>query len=112
MKVPSGRSTRPTADRVREGLFSTLEALAGPLAGLRFLDLYAGSGGVGLEALSRGAAHARLVEASAAAARAIDANADALDLPGAQVVAARVEKVLARPPDGRVSPRRRPGPTA
>ena len=54
--MPAGRSTRPTADRAREGLFSTLESLTGTLASTRVLDLYAGSGAVGLEALSRGAA--------------------------------------------------------
>ncbi|NUK82730.1 RsmD family RNA methyltransferase, partial [Streptomyces lunaelactis] len=50
--VPAGRDTRPTSDRAREGLFSTSGALLGPLDGLRVADLYAGSGAVGLEALS------------------------------------------------------------
>ena len=66
LSVPPGTGTRPTSDRAREGLFSTWESLlGGPLNGERVLDLYAGSGAVGLEALSRGAAHALLVEADA-----------------------------------------------
>ncbi|WP_460368425.1 RsmD family RNA methyltransferase, partial [Actinocorallia lasiicapitis] len=52
--TPEGRDTRPTADRAREGLFSTVLSLLGPLDGLRVADFYAGSGAVGLEALSRG----------------------------------------------------------
>ena len=66
LAVPPGNGTRPTSDRAREGLFSTWESLLGSLGGARVLDLYAGSGAVGLEALSRGAAHALLVEADAA----------------------------------------------
>ena len=61
-------STRPTADRVREALFSALESLLGTLAGAVVLDLYAGSGAVGLEALSRGAARRLLVEPTGRAA--------------------------------------------
>ena len=55
LKTPTGEATRPTSDRVREALFSALESELGSLTGLRFLDLYAGSGAVGLEAMSRGA---------------------------------------------------------
>jgi 16S rRNA (guanine966-N2)-methyltransferase len=98
LAVPPGRGTRPTADRTREGLFSTLLALRGDLVGARFLDLYAGSGAVGLEALSRGAAHVLLVEAAPPAAVVARTNAAALGLPGAQVVTGRVERVLAAPP--------------
>jgi 16S rRNA (guanine966-N2)-methyltransferase len=54
LAAPDRRRTRPTADRVREALFSTLHSLLGPMTGTRFADLYAGSGAVGLEALSRG----------------------------------------------------------
>ncbi len=96
--VPPGRGTRPTSDRAREGLFGTVEAVLRPLRGARVLDLYAGSGAVGLEALSRGAAHALLVESAPAAVRVIRANIAALDLPGACVVADRVEWLLARGP--------------
>ncbi|HEX6469984.1 MAG TPA: 16S rRNA (guanine(966)-N(2))-methyltransferase RsmD [Streptosporangiaceae bacterium] len=92
--VPSGRDTRPTSDRAREGLFGTVHALLGPLDGLRVADLFAGSGAVGLEALSRGAAHALLVESGPRAARAIRANIDALGIDGAELVADRVDRVL------------------
>jgi 16S rRNA (guanine966-N2)-methyltransferase len=95
--VPAGRGTRPTSDRTREGLFASVGSLLGPLDGLRVLDLYAGSGAVGLEALSRGAGHALLVESEARAVRAIRANVAELGLPGAHVVADRVERVLGGP---------------
>ena len=96
--VPSGRDTRPTSDRAREGLFGTVHALLGSLDGLRVADLYAGSGAVGLEALSRGAAHALLVEAHPRAARVIRANIEALGLPGAELIAGRVDRVLRAAP--------------
>ncbi|RJL25043.1 16S rRNA (guanine(966)-N(2))-methyltransferase RsmD [Bailinhaonella thermotolerans] len=95
--VPTGKGTRPTSDRAREGLFSSVGSLLGSLDGARVMDLYAGSGAVGLEALSRGAAHALLVEADAKAVRAIRTNVKALGLPGAEVVAAKVERVVAEP---------------
>jgi 16S rRNA (guanine966-N2)-methyltransferase len=98
ISVPSGRDTRPTSDRAREGLFATVQSLIGDLTGLRAADLYAGSGAVGLEALSRGAAHVLLVESAPRALSVIRANIDALGLPGAEVVADRVERVLRRPP--------------
>jgi 16S rRNA (guanine966-N2)-methyltransferase len=94
LTVPTGRDTRPTSDRAREGLFATVHALLGPLDGLRVADLYAGSGAVGLEALSRGAAHALLVESHPRAARVIRANIDALGLLGAELAADRVAQVL------------------
>ncbi|HEX4062268.1 MAG TPA: 16S rRNA (guanine(966)-N(2))-methyltransferase RsmD [Streptosporangiaceae bacterium] len=100
LSVPTGRDTRPTSDRAREGLFATVLALHGPLDGASVLDLYAGSGALGLEALSRGAARARLVEADPRAVRVIRANVAALGLPGAEVLAGRVEAVLAGGPDG------------
>lgn len=101
--VPS-RMTRPTSDRAREGLFGTVEAIRGGLSGATVLDLYAGSGAVGLEALSRGAADVLLVESEPRAARVIRDNAAALGLPGARVVADRVSRVLARGP-GELPPR-------
>jgi len=100
LAVPPGRLTRPTSDRAREGLFSTLTAIRGPLAGARVLDLYAGSGAVGLEALSRGAARVLFVEADPGAARVIRGNLAAVGLPGGHLVTGRVERVLARGPDG------------
>ncbi len=93
--VPEGRDTRPTSDRAREGLFSTLADLHGPLTGAHVLDLYAGSGAMGFESLSRGAAIATMVESATRAVRAIRANDDTLDLPGAFVVVDRVERALA-----------------
>ncbi len=98
LAVPDGRDTRPTSDRAREGLFATISSIVGPLAGARVLDLYAGSGAVGLEALSRGAEHVLLVEHGARAARVIRQNIEAIGLPGATMVADRVERVLARGP--------------
>jgi 16S rRNA (guanine966-N2)-methyltransferase len=94
LSVPAGRDTRPTSDRAREGLFGTIHALHGPLDGASVLDLYAGSGAVGLEALSRGAARALLVESDPRAVKVIRANIAALGLAGADVVADRVERVL------------------
>ncbi|MFV2120379.1 RsmD family RNA methyltransferase, partial [Streptomyces sp. Act-28] len=78
LAVPPGNGTRPTSDRAREGLFSTWQSFLGTLDGIRVADLYAGSGAVGLEALSRGAAHALLVEADARAARTVRENVRAL----------------------------------
>jgi 16S rRNA (guanine966-N2)-methyltransferase len=98
LAVPQGRDTRPTSDRAREGLFATIASIVGSLAGARVLDLYAGSGAVGLEALSRGAAHVLLVESGARAARVIRENIEAIGLPGAAVITGRVERVLARGP--------------
>jgi len=100
LAVPGGRETRPTSDRAREGLFATISSIAGSLAGARVLDLYAGSGAVGLEALSRGAGHVLLVEAGARAGRVIRANIATLGLSGAEVIVDRVERVLVRGPGG------------
>jgi len=74
--APRGTATRPTADRVREALFSMI----GPLDGVDVLDLFAGSGALGLEALSRGAASATLVDRAPAAVACIRANIEALGL--------------------------------
>jgi len=99
LAVPDGRDTRPTSDRAREGLFASVSSTVGPLTGTQVLDLYAGSGAVGLEALSRGAEHVLLVENGARAARVIRQNIEAIGLPGAAVIADRVERVLARGPE-------------
>ncbi len=72
--APPGEATRPTADRVREALFSMLTSRLGDFDGLRVADLYAGTGALGLEALSRGAAHATFVENDKAAVMALRAN--------------------------------------
>jgi 16S rRNA (guanine966-N2)-methyltransferase len=89
---PSG--TRPTSDRVREALFSALAHDPG-LDGTAVLDLCAGSGALGLEALSRGATHVLLVESDRRAAAVLRRNVAAVDLPGAQVRAAPAAAVLA-----------------
>ncbi|WP_432138915.1 MULTISPECIES: 16S rRNA (guanine(966)-N(2))-methyltransferase RsmD [unclassified Streptomyces] len=99
LAVPPGTGTRPTSDRAREGLFSTWQSLlGGPLDGDRVLDLYAGSGAVGLEALSRGAGHTLLVEADARAARVIRDNVRGLGLPGAEVRHGKAEQIIRTPP--------------
>jgi len=98
IQTPRGVSTRPTSDRVREALFSTIEAWCGSLHGLRFLDLYAGSGAVGLEAWSRGAGVVTLVEHDRRTARLISGNATALGFPKADVVSGSVSGALQRTP--------------
>ncbi|MFI6289742.1 16S rRNA (guanine(966)-N(2))-methyltransferase RsmD [Streptomyces sp. NPDC051018] len=98
LAVPPGTGTRPTSDRAREGLFSSWESLLGTFEGTRVADLYAGSGAVGLEALSRGAAHALLVESDARAARIVKENVRALGLPGAEVRTGKAEQIVAGPP--------------
>jgi 16S rRNA (guanine966-N2)-methyltransferase len=93
------RGTRPTSERVREALFSALDAAVG-LAGARVLDLFAGSGALGLEALSRGATHATFVESDGRAADVLRRNIRTLGLAGAQVRQGGVAGVLATPADG------------
>ncbi|MDQ3152869.1 MAG: 16S rRNA (guanine(966)-N(2))-methyltransferase RsmD [Actinomycetota bacterium] len=90
--------TRPTSHRVREAVFSALEARL-VLDGARVLDLYAGSGALGLEALSRGAARVRFVESDRRAVDVLRRNVADLALPGAQVTAAPVATVLTGPSD-------------
>jgi 16S rRNA (guanine966-N2)-methyltransferase len=97
LAVPPGERTRPTSERAREGLFDTLATLV-ELAGARVADLFAGSGAVGLEALSRGAEHALLVERDRAVARTLRANVAALGLDGAEVVCGGAERVVLTTP--------------
>jgi 16S rRNA (guanine966-N2)-methyltransferase len=87
--APKGRATRPTSDRVREALFSIL----GDIGGLRVLDLFAGSGALGIEALSRGAQAATLVDSGAPAVATIRRNLTALEL-DAEVVRQPVSRFL------------------
>jgi 16S rRNA (guanine966-N2)-methyltransferase len=96
LQVPAGRTTRPTGDRVREAMFAAAGSILGSFDETRVLDLYAGSGAAGLEALSRGASHALLVEASARSAQVVRANLGALGLDGGQLVQDRVERLLGR----------------
>jgi len=97
LTVPA-RGTRPTSDRVREALFSALTTRM-DLADARVADLYAGSGALGLEALSRGAAEVLLVESDARAAAVARANANAVGLPGCTVRCSTVAAALAAAPD-------------
>jgi 16S rRNA (guanine966-N2)-methyltransferase len=89
LRAPEGAATRPTADRVRESLFSMLASRLGSFEGLRVADIYAGSGALGLEALSRGAAFACFVDDDPRAIAAIGANVDNLG-------AANCARVLSR----------------
>ena len=90
--APKGIDTRPTSDRVRENVFN----LVGPVDGADVLDLFAGSGAMGLEALSRGAARAVFVERDPDAVRTIERNLDRLRLTGARVVHGDVLRTIAQ----------------
>ena len=105
LRTPPGQGTRPTSDRVREALFSALEAHLGTLDGCRFLDAYAGSGAIGLEACSRGAATVTLIEQNGPTASLIRANAKQLGMGEVSVLAARIERLaIAGPPGGGALP--------
>lgn len=95
--VPPGAITRPTSDRAREAMFATVDGLI-PLRGAHVLDLYAGSGALGLEALSRGAAHALFVEQDRRVSVALRANIDAVGLDGAAVHTSAAQRVAATEP--------------
>lgn len=94
LETPKGDGTRPTSDRVREAMFSSLESMLGGLDGIRVLDLFAGSGALGLEALSRGAARADLVEADRRAAGVIGTNIATLDAEDAWLHRMRAEQFV------------------
>ena len=93
LKVPAS-GVRPTGDRAREGLFNSLGSLL-DLDGARVLDLYAGSGALGLEALSRGAAEVVFVESGSRVLPVLRANVASVGLPGGRVVAGSVPTVVA-----------------
>lgn len=97
LRTPPGSGTRPTSDRVREAVFSALDA-RDAVRGARVLDLFAGSGALGLEAASRGAASVVLVESDRRAADVIATNARDLGLPGVRVVRGTVSAHLANDP--------------
>ncbi|HJQ05994.1 MAG TPA: 16S rRNA (guanine(966)-N(2))-methyltransferase RsmD [Nocardioides sp.] len=100
IETPRGDATRPTSDRVREALFSTLEAwFEGSLSRISVLDLYAGSGAIGLEAASRGASQVVAVESDRSTAQLVQRNARALGPTGAvvEVAAQPVARFLAQP---------------
>ena len=94
IEAPKGDGTRPTTDRVREALFSMLASRIGTFEGLRVADLFAGSGALGLEALSRGADHCTFVEPDRGAVAALQANIATLDAQ-ADVVSRPVEGIHA-----------------
>jgi 16S rRNA (guanine966-N2)-methyltransferase len=94
--APKGRTTRPTSDRVKEAIFASLSADPG-LAGRSVLDLYAGSGGLGLEAASRRATRVVLVEQDRQALLALRSNVSTLGIEGVDVVSDKVERFLAKP---------------
>lgn len=96
LETPKGSRTRPTSDRVREAFFSAVQSRLGTWTGLRVLDLYAGSGAVGIEARSRGAAEATCVEQHRAAAAVIRRNAATVGLP-VDVAERAVSAFLATP---------------
>ena len=98
LRTPAGEATRPTSDRVREALFSALESQLGSLTGLRFLDLYAGSGAVALEAMSRGAGVVTAVESDRRTARVVKENATTLGFRKVEVVALPVARALGQHP--------------
>jgi 16S rRNA (guanine966-N2)-methyltransferase len=99
LKVPPS-GVRPTGDRAREGLFNSLGSLL-DLDGARVLDLYAGSGALGLEALSRGAAEVVFVESGPRVLPVLRANLAAVGLPGGRVIAGSVPTVVAGPAPAR-----------
>ena len=93
--APPGSDVRPTGDRVREALFSSLQAR---LPGAHVLDLYAGSGALGLEAASRGAARVTLVERDRRTLEILRDNVEVVGLPGIEVVSGEVAAILAGGP--------------
>ncbi len=95
--APAGTDVRPTSDRVKEALFSSLQTL---LPGVAVADLYAGSGALGLEALSRGAASVTFVEQDRRALDAIRRNVATVALPGTHIVAGPCERALRDPLPG------------
>lgn len=98
IRTPTGDNTRPTSDRVREALFSAFDADLGSLAGLRFLDVYAGSGAVGLEARSRGAGVVTLVEHDRRTAALIRDNVKTLGFTRVDVLVATAARALTHHP--------------
>ncbi|HIW77113.1 MULTISPECIES: 16S rRNA (guanine(966)-N(2))-methyltransferase RsmD [Gordonibacter] len=99
IKAPKGEGTRPTTDRVRESLMSSVNSARGGFEGAVVLDAFAGSGALGLEALSRGAANARFCERDGAAFKVVCANVEALGLGSTRARVVRAD-VVKEPPRG------------
>ena len=97
--VPAGATTRPTSERVREAMFSALTSMLGGWKGVRVIDLYAGSGALGLEALSRGAERCLFVESDRRAVAALHRNVAATGLAEATVRSADVASVVSSRPE-------------
>jgi len=97
LTVPKGETTRPTSERVREALFNMLD-VRGAVRGARVLDLFAGSGALGLEAASRGAAEVVLVDSAQEAVHAARTNVAGLALPRVSVVLSSVDRYLSASP--------------
>ena len=96
--APPGEATRPTSERAREALFSMLVSRLGDFDGLRVADLYAGTGALGLEALSRGAVHATFVESDRVAVAVLKANIAKFDADSATTVLAQPVEAVGRAP--------------
>jgi 16S rRNA (guanine966-N2)-methyltransferase len=96
IEAPPGKLVRPSSDRLREALFSVLAARLGTLEGLEVADLFAGTGAIGLEALSRGAAHATFVDSDPGAVRVIERNVAALGAGSRATVVRRPAELLGR----------------
>ena len=99
LQAPRGEQTRPTSDAVREAVFNAIASRM-DLDGASVLDLFAGSGALGIEALSRGAKEATFVDKDRTAVATIEANLDATGIPGGRVVSSPVEMWLSRLPAG------------
>ena len=93
LAAPDGPDTRPTSDRVREAMFNALYSLDDVVADATVLDLFAGTGALGLEALSRGAAHAVFVERNPRALRALEQNIDSTGTDRTAVTVVRADAV-------------------
>ena len=99
--APDGDATRPTSDRAREGIFSMLASRLGGFEGVAVADLFAGTGALGLEALSRGAAHCLFVEKEAAALAALRRNVERLGAGGRVEIRSQAAEHAAPPPTPR-----------
>jgi 16S rRNA (guanine966-N2)-methyltransferase len=97
LRSPAGESTRPTSDRAREGLFSMLASRLGSFEGLQVADLFAGTGALGLEALSRGGAHCTFVEKDRPALDALKRNLDTLGAAARATIRAQAVEHAAPP---------------
>ena len=101
LRAPKSGGTRPTADRVREAMFNTLTSALGDFEGITVVDLFAGSGALGIEALSRGAEHATFLDKGYDAWQVIKANLSDLGITGARATVVRLDVMRHAMPPGR-----------